>query len=198
MSTWLKMDEEHIREALRQGGLPEPGPALIAELKRAVDKFARQRGFEAQIENFIEAKIAGIKAVGPRLQHRRAVIRIETLRTDDGWTATTTVEGDGAPRAKLETTEPHSTGQRAELEGLLQALLTLNARESIEIVVECPYLEAAINNDWPERWAKSNWTGRNGEQIKNVDIWKRVAEALAKTQPAQVSARTQPERQRAL
>ena len=189
VSTWLKIDEGRIGESLREAGFTGDNQAVIDQLADAIRGFLELRGFESQVDNFVARQIAQIAARGPRLNHRRAIITVEPIRQDDGWRARATVEGDGSGRAWLQTREAQPTLQRAELEGLLIGMRAVSA-DQIEAVVGSEYLAKAVNEDWPERWAKSGWTGRAGDPIKNSDIWEQIVEAKTAAARKQWSART--------
>lgn len=72
-----------------------------------------------------------------------------------------------------------TTNNRMELLGVIKALESLK-REDIPIVVysDSKYIVDAINKGWLKNWIRKNWKRGKNEEVKNVDLWKRMQKLL--------------------
>lgn len=92
-----------------------------------------------------------------------------------------TDDGDMGFKSKF---EHESTSQRGELNGLTEALefAAEHARddEDIIIVTDSEYMFNTIALEWWSKWRANRWYGAQGDIVKNVDMWKHVAELMDK------------------
>lgn len=86
---------------------------------------------------------------------------------------------DGTP-TKYATKEVHeygSTNQRGELLALLMALRVVFRRQcEAHIVTDSEYLFNAMTKQWYKSWQSGGWLTRDGNDVKNRDIWVQIAE----------------------
>ena len=77
-----------------------------------------------------------------------------------------------------------TTNNRMELMAVCVALEALNRPCEIELYSDSQYLVNAFNQRWIEGWIKKGWKRGKNEEVKNVDLWKRL---LAAKEPHQIS-----------
>ena len=58
------------------------------------------------------------------------------------------------------------------------ALEALNKPCKIELFSDSKYLTDAFNQKWIESWLKKNWKNSQNKPVKNIDLWKRLLEAV--------------------
>ena len=81
-----------------------------------------------------------------------------------------------------------TTNNRMELMGFMYALamaLKLIKDKSVkhvEIRVDSAYVCNAVNQGWVKKWAANGWKNKAFRQVKNADIWRRVAKVLDKAE----------------
>ena len=66
-----------------------------------------------------------------------------------------------------------TTNQRAEILAALAALEALKWPCVVTVQTDSRYL--ANGARWSKGWRKRGWTKRNGQPVKNADLWKRLA-----------------------
>ena len=70
-----------------------------------------------------------------------------------------------------------STNQRGELLALLMALRVVFRRQcETQIVTDSEYLFNAMTKQWYKSWQSGGWLTRDGNEVKNRDIWVQIAE----------------------
>lgn len=71
-----------------------------------------------------------------------------------------------------------STNQRGELLALLKALKIVwqNDYEDVSIVTDSEYIFNAMTKQWYKSWQGNDWLTRDGNPVKNRDIWELIAE----------------------
>lgn len=70
-----------------------------------------------------------------------------------------------------------STNQRGELLALLKALQVVDRRQcEAQIVTDSEYLFNAMTKQWYKSWQSGGWLTRDGNDVKNRDIWVQIAE----------------------
>ncbi len=57
------------------------------------------------------------------------------------------------------------------------ALEALNRPCQVELYSDSKYLVDAFNQHWIDSWLKKNWKRGKNENVKNVDLWKRLLKA---------------------
>ena len=73
--------------------------------------------------------------------------------------------------------EAQTTNNRMELTAVIQALLALREPCIVELYSDSKYLVDAFNQHWIDAWLKKNWKRGKNEDVKNVDLWKRLLKA---------------------
>ncbi|MBR6155543.1 MAG: ribonuclease HI [Lachnospiraceae bacterium] len=77
-----------------------------------------------------------------------------------------------------------TTNNRMELMAAIIGLEALNRPCEVELYSDSQYLVNAFNQHWIESWLKKGWKRGKNEEVKNVDLWKRL---LAAKKPHQVT-----------
>ena len=76
--------------------------------------------------------------------------------------------------------EASTTNNRMELTGMLEALKYIathgNSRDIYEVYCDSAYVVNSINNKWLERWKLNGWKTKQGDDIKNRDLWELISE----------------------
>ena len=70
-----------------------------------------------------------------------------------------------------------TTNNRMELMAAIVALETLNRPCQVDLYSDSKYLVDAFNQHWIDSWLKKNWKRGKNEDVKNVDLWKRLLKA---------------------
>ncbi|GLW94114.1 ribonuclease HI [Actinokineospora globicatena] len=72
-----------------------------------------------------------------------------------------------------------TTNNRMELMAPIQALETLTRRSTVRLYTDSTYVRNGITK-WVSRWRANGWKTSAREPVKNVDLWQRLEEAVAK------------------
>ncbi|MBO5520051.1 MAG: ribonuclease HI [Eubacterium sp.] len=72
-----------------------------------------------------------------------------------------------------------TTNNRMELMAAIAGLEALNRPCAVDLYSDSQYLVHAFTQHWIESWQKKNWKRGKNEEVKNVDLWKRLLEAAA-------------------
>lgn len=91
-----------------------------------------------------------------------------------GWGAVLT---SGAHRKELRGGEPLTTNNRMELMAAIKALEQLKRPSVVDIYTDSSYLRNGITT-WIHTWKRNNWRTADKKPVKNVELWKRLDEAL--------------------
>lgn len=75
---------------------------------------------------------------------------------------------------------PETTNNRMELMGVIAALEALKYPCRVELYTDSQYISRAINEGWLERWQKKAWMTSSKTPVKNIDLWQRLLQLLAK------------------
>lgn len=67
-----------------------------------------------------------------------------------------------------------STGKRLVLAAVVRALKRLKLGCQVEIYTDMRYLESALSLGWLNKWKSAGWTGSDGKEIKNRDMWEEI------------------------
>lgn len=73
--------------------------------------------------------------------------------------------------------ERETTNNRMELMAAIQALESLNRECSVGLTTDSVYVKNGIT-EWIVKWKKNGWKTANRKPVKNVDLWKRLEEAV--------------------
>lgn len=71
-----------------------------------------------------------------------------------------------------------TTNNRMELMAAIIGLEALTKPCRVELYSDSQYLVKAFNEHWLEGWIKKGWKRGKNEPVKNVDLWKRLLEAM--------------------
>src|SRR5689334_21126898 len=74
--------------------------------------------------------------------------------------------------------EPHTTNNRMELMAAISALEALKRPCTVDLHTDSEYLKNGITS-WIHGWKKNGWRTADKKPVKNIDLWKRLDEALA-------------------
>ncbi len=75
--------------------------------------------------------------------------------------------------------EPHTTNNRMELLAAISALEALKRPCSVDLHTDSQYLRQGITG-WIEGWKRNGWRTADRKPVKNVDLWQRLAAAVAR------------------
>ncbi len=67
-----------------------------------------------------------------------------------------------------------TSNNRMELMAAIAGLEALTKPCSVTIYSDSQYLVKAFNEHWLEGWIKKGWKRGKNEEVKNVDLWKRL------------------------
>ena len=71
-----------------------------------------------------------------------------------------------------------TTNNRMELMAVIVGLEALTKPCNVTLVSDSKYVTDAFNQHWVESWIKKGWKRGKNEPVKNVDLWKRLLEAM--------------------
>ena len=102
-----------------------------------------------------------------------------------GWAAIILFEKD---KKELFGGEKLTTNNRMELTAAIKALEYCNEQEKkqlslkqIKIYTDSIYLKDGITI-WIKNWEKNNWKTANKQNVKNVDLWKKLKDLIKSTE----------------
>lgn len=72
-----------------------------------------------------------------------------------------------------------TTNNRMELMAAIVGLEALIRPCKVTLYSDSQYLVNAFNQHWVDGWVKKNWMRTKDEQVKNIDLWKRLLKAKA-------------------
>lgn len=70
-----------------------------------------------------------------------------------------------------------TTNNRMELMAAIVALEALIKPCSVKLYSDSKYLVDAFNKKWIDSWIQKGWKRGKNEEVKNIDLWKRLLEA---------------------
>lgn len=74
--------------------------------------------------------------------------------------------------------EPHTTNNRMELLGVINALEALKYPCKVKITTDSKYVVDGISKGWAVGWRKRGWKKSDGKPALNPDLWGRLLELL--------------------
>ncbi len=95
-----------------------------------------------------------------------------------GWGALLVYKGR---ERELSGGEPATTNNRMELMAAIVALETLKRPCAARVWTDSTYLKDGISQ-WIHRWKANGWRTARRKPVKNLDLWRRLDEALARHQ----------------
>lgn len=72
-----------------------------------------------------------------------------------------------------------TTNNRMELMGVISGLESLKCNCNVEVVTDSKYVTDAFNKRWISNWLKNGWKSSTGQPVKNIDLWKRLLDAVS-------------------
>ncbi len=71
-----------------------------------------------------------------------------------------------------------TTNNRMELMGAIMGLEALNKPCNVDLYSDSKYVISAFNENWISGWIKKGWKKSDGKAVKNIELWKRLLEAV--------------------
>ena len=71
---------------------------------------------------------------------------------------------------ELRGAEGHTTNNRMELMGAIEALRALKKASQVAVTTDSQYVRQGITL-WIHNWRKNNWKTSKKEEVKNADLW---------------------------
>ena len=92
-----------------------------------------------------------------------------------GWGALLIAQKNGQIVSKKEIYggEQKTTNNRMELMAAIKALDVLKKTSDVTIVTDSKYLKDGMTK-WLNQWLANNWRNSAKQQVKNVDLWKKI------------------------
>lgn len=92
------------------------------------------------------------------------------------------------PAGKLHTLElsggyRRTTNNRMELMGIIAAFEALKRPCEVTVNSDSQYVVNAFNQGWVYGWMKRGWVTSSKDPVKNIDLWKRLLNAIAPHKP---------------
>ena len=75
--------------------------------------------------------------------------------------------------------EAHTTNNRMELTGVIQALSALKYPCKVRVTTDSRYVVDGITKGWAQSWKKRGWKKSDGKPTLNPELWERLLELLA-------------------
>ncbi len=72
-----------------------------------------------------------------------------------------------------------TTNNRMELMAAIVGLEALNRPCDVNLYSDSKYLVDAFNQGWIDSWVDNNWKRGKSGQVKNIDLWERLLDAMA-------------------
>jgi ribonuclease HI len=85
-----------------------------------------------------------------------------------GWAAILTY---GEIEIEISGYEGHTTNNRMELTGPIEALKRLKVRCQVAVYSDSSYLINAFTKGWLTSWQKNNWLKSDKKPVENKDLW---------------------------
>jgi ribonuclease HI len=95
-----------------------------------------------------------------------------------GWGA---ILSFGDVEKELKGSEPHTTNNRMELMAAISALEALKKPCRVDLHTDSQYVQNGISS-WIHGWKRNGWKTADKKPVKNVDLWQRLDEAMARHQ----------------
>jgi len=77
--------------------------------------------------------------------------------------------------------ESHTTNNRMELMAAIAGLEALKRPSKVELTTDSQYVKKGIT-EWLASWKRRGWKTADRKPVKNVDLWQRLDEVVAKHQ----------------
>ena len=74
--------------------------------------------------------------------------------------------------------EPHTTNNRMELTGVIEALSALKFPCKVRVTTDSKYVVDGITKGWAAGWRKRGWKKSDGKPALNSDLWEKLLALL--------------------
>lgn len=74
--------------------------------------------------------------------------------------------------------EPHTTNNRMELTGVIEALSALKFPCKVRVTTDSKYVVDGITKGWASGWRKRGWKKSDGKPALNPDLWEKLLALL--------------------
>lgn len=75
--------------------------------------------------------------------------------------------------------EPDTTNNRMELMAVINGLEALQRPCDVRVVTDSQYVMKGVT-EWMDGWKRRDWRTADRKPVRNVDLWQRLDEALAR------------------
>lgn len=93
-----------------------------------------------------------------------------------GWGAILRCDGR---EKELSGGESHTTNNRMELSGVINALSALKYPCKVRLTTDSKYVVDGITKGWAQGWKKRGWKKSDGKPTLNPDLWGQLLDLLA-------------------
>lgn len=93
-----------------------------------------------------------------------------------GWGAILRCDG---MEKELSGGEAHTTNNRMELSGVINALSALKYPCKVRLTTDSKYVVDGITKGWAQGWKKRGWKKSDGKPALNPDLWGQLLDLLA-------------------
>lgn len=73
--------------------------------------------------------------------------------------------------------EPNTTNNRMELKAAIEALRSLKVSCRVHLFTDSRYVQEGMTT-WVETWSQNGWKTAAKKDVKNVDLWQQLVEAI--------------------
>ena len=84
----------------------------------------------------------------------------------------------GTREKELSGGEPHTTNNRMELEGVINALSALREPCEVTLTSDSRYVIQAIEERWVYNWRANGWRKADKSPALNIDLWEKLLPLL--------------------
>lgn len=75
--------------------------------------------------------------------------------------------------------EPDTTNNRMELMAVISGLEALRRSCDVRVITDSQYVMKGVT-EWMDAWKRRGWRTADRKPVRNVDLWQRLDEALAR------------------
>jgi ribonuclease HI len=86
----------------------------------------------------------------------------------------------GAHRRELSGGYRRTTNNRMELLAVVRGLEALKEPCDVAVLSDSQYIVDAVKQDWLARWRENGWVTADKKPVKNVDLWAKLIDLLAR------------------
>ena len=97
-----------------------------------------------------------------------------------GWGAIL-VDSVSGQRREISGGADETTNNRMELTAAIESLESLRSTCRVELFTDSTYLRSGVSS-WMAGWKRNGWRRKDGDPVKNVDLWQRLDSAASRHQ----------------